>query len=79
MKYKTKNELLLKQMEDYMLYLKTLSQNNPELAKVEAKEALVRIGILDKDGNTKPPYNGEKVNLDDFERGPRKIKKLERE
>ena len=50
-----------------------MSQDNPERAKVEAKQALIRIGIIDKDCKLRSPYNGEKVNSDDFERGPRKI------
>ncbi len=73
MKYKTKNELLLEQMENYKIYFEKLSKENPELAKVEASEALVRIGIIDKKGKLRPPYNGEKVNQDDFERGPKKL------
>ncbi len=73
MKHKTRNELLLEQMKNYELYLKKLSKEKPELAKVEAREALVRIGIIDKKGKLRPPYNGEKVNLDDFERGPKKL------
>ncbi len=75
MKYKTRNELLIEKMNNYELYLKKLSQHNPELAKVEAKQALIRTGIIDKDCKLKPPYNGEKVHEDDFERGPRKILK----
>ena len=75
MKHKTRNELLIEQMENYKIYFEKLSKENPELAKVEAKKALVRIGIIDKKGKLKPPYNGEKVNEDDFTRGPRKILK----
>ena len=55
--------------------MKKLSKENPKLAKQEAKKALISIGIIDKDGSLKPPYNGEKVNQDDFERGPRKVLK----
>ena len=73
MKHKTRNELLLEQMKNYELYLKKLSKEKPELAKAEAKKTLVRIGILDKKGKLRPPYNGEKVNQDDFERGPKKL------
>ena len=75
MKYKTRNELLIEKMNNYKLYLKKLSQHNPELAKVEAKQALIRTGIIDNNGKLKSPYNGKKVNSDDFERGPRKILK----
>ena len=72
MEYKTRNELLLEQMKEYRIYLESLSKENPELAKKVAKEDLIRTGIIDEYGNLKPPYNGEKVNQDDFERGPRK-------
>ncbi len=75
MKNKNRNELLIEQMNNYKLYLIKISQDNPERAKVEAKQALIRIGIIDKDCKLKSPYNGEKVNSDDFERGPRKILK----
>ena len=73
MKYKTKNEFLIEHMRNYISFMKKLSKENPKLAKVEAREALVRIGILDKKGKLRPPYNGEKVNQDDFERGPKKL------
>lgn len=76
MKYKTRNELLIEKMNNYELYLKKLSQHNPEQAKVEAKDALIRIGIINNNGKLKPPYNGEKVHEDDFERGPKKIMKI---
>ena len=72
MEYKTRNELLLEQMKKYRLYLERLSKENPELAKKIAKEDLIRTGIIDENGNLKPPYNGEKVNQDDFARGPKK-------
>ena len=50
--------------------LKELRRTNPELAKKKAREDLQRIGIIDEDGKLKPPYNGQKVNEDDFTRGP---------
>jgi len=71
MKYKTKNELLIKQMNNYLKYLNKLRKDNPETSKREATKALIRIGIIDKNNNLKPPYNGEKVNENDFEYGPK--------
>lgn len=76
MKYKTKNEFLIEYMENYLSFMKKLSNENPELAKVEARGALVKIGILDKDGKVQPPYNGEKLTPDDFERGPKRVYRI---
>ena len=53
--------------------LEKLSKINPELARKKAKEDLVRIGLIDEDGNLKPPYNGQKVNENDFTMGPGEI------
>lgn len=59
--------------------LKELRKTNPKLAKEKAREQLQRVGILDEDGNLAPPYNGQKVNEDDFTRGPGEISKLDEE
>ena len=63
-------EELLKSLEKYLEDLKQLHKTNPELAKKKAKEALQRTGMLDKTGNFLPPYNGQKVNQEDFTMGP---------
>ena len=75
MKYKTRYELLLEDLKNYQSYMEMLLTKNPELAKKASKDALTQIGIIDEAGNLKPPYNGEKVNPDDFERGPKKVLK----
>ena len=62
-------------LEEYLEYLTYLNDNNPQQARKLAEESLLRTGIIDENGNLKPPYNGEKVNNDDFTRGPRLIKK----
>ncbi len=72
MKYKTRNELLLDNIKKDLVYMERLSKTNPNLAKKEATDALIEMGLIDENCNLKPPYNGEKVNLDDFERGPKK-------
>lgn len=72
MEYKTKKEILLEKMCNYKSYIEKLKEENPLLAKKEAREALIRIGIINEKGDLKPPYNGEKVNENDFELGPRK-------
>ena len=64
------NEELVKRMNEYLEYLKKTYETNPELARKKAKEALQRTGILDEKGKIAPPYNGNKVNADDFTRGP---------
>lgn len=63
----------IKQTDKYIEELKQLSKTNPELARKIARESLQKSGILNKDGKLAPPYNGQKVNEDDFTRGPRKI------
>lgn len=59
--------------------LKELRKTNPELAKKKAKEDLQRAGILDEKGELAPPYNGQKVNEDDFTRGPGEMRDTEKE
>lgn len=59
--------------------LKELRKTNPELAKKKAREDLQRAGILDEKGELAPPYNGQKVNEDDFSRGPGEMMKFEQE
>ncbi len=59
--------------------LKELRKTNHELAKKKAREDLQRVGILDEEGKLAPPYNGKKVNEDDFSRGPKATCKLEEE
>lgn len=68
---KNKNKMLLEQLKNYEDYLLKLSKNDPKRAKKEASESLIRIGIINKDGKLKSPYNGEKVNENDFEFGPK--------
>jgi len=69
----------IKAMDKCIEDLKELRKANPELAKKKARENLYRAGILDIDGKLTPPYNGQKVNEDDFTRGPKNLKKIEQE
>ena len=62
-------------------YLKDMDRYLEKLKKMDKKKAikynfgaLRRIGIIDNGGNLKAPYNGEKINSDDFTRGPKRIK-----
>ena len=64
---------LANKMKKYVEELKELHKNNPELAKKIAKESLQGAGIIDKDGKFVPPYNGQKVQEDDYTRGPGEI------
>ncbi len=64
-------EEAIKEMNKYIEDLKELRKTNPELAKKIAKEGLQKSGILDKNGELTPPYNGQKVHDTDFTRGPR--------
>ncbi|MBR0426961.1 MAG: hypothetical protein IJK18_02000 [Clostridia bacterium] len=66
-------EEVLEAMDAEISRLKDLKRTNLELAKKIATADLQKAGILDKDGNLVPPYNGEKVNVDDFTRGPGEI------
>ena len=60
-------------VEEYIEILKKLKDRDPELAKKIAMEHLQKVGIIDEKGKIKPPYNGEKVNDDDFTIGPGEI------
>lgn len=73
------NEETIKSMDKYIEDLKQLYKTNPELAKKKAIEDLQRTGILDKDGKLAPPYNGRKVNENDFTRGPGAMRRLEQD
>ena len=67
------HDKVIKAMDKYIVDLKELGRTNPELAKKKAIESLQRTGIIDEKGNLAPPYNGQKVNEDDFTRGPGEI------
>ena len=69
----------IKAMDKCIEDLKELRKTNPELAKKKAREDLQRAGILDEKGELAPPYNGQKVNEDDFTRGPGEMTKIEQE
>ena len=73
------NEETIKEMDKYIEDLKQLYKTNPELAKKRAREDLQRTGILDKNGELALPYNGKKVNENNFTRGPRAMKNLDQE
>ena len=68
-----------KKMDKYIEELKELGKTNPELAKKKARENLQRVGIIDKDGKLAPPYNGQKVNENDFTMGPGEMRNLDQE
>ena len=65
---------VIEAMDNEIKGLKLLRETNSELAKKIATADLQKAGFLDKDGNPVPPYNGEKVNEDDFTMGPGEIK-----
>ena len=74
-KNKTNSEVLLESQKQYLEKLKRLAETDPEKAKEVCAEALIRSGIINDAGELKAPYNGEKVNPDDFTRGPKLTKK----
>ena len=73
------HEETIKEMDKYIEDLKQLYKTNPKLAKNKAREDLQRTGILDKNGKLASPYNGKKVNENDFTRGPEAMKNIEQE
>lgn len=73
LKYDDKDYIRL--LKEKVESLKKLAIENPEAARKIAMKDLIRSGIIDEDGNLKPPYNGENVNEDDFSRGPKSVKK----
>ena len=74
-KHKSLSYDYYRDLQDYLTYLRYLKVNDPIKAKRLAMEGLKRSGIINKNGNLKPPYNGKKVNPDDFTRGPKLTKK----
>ena len=64
------HEELIKKLEDEIKDLRELYETNPELAKKKARENLQKTGIIDENGKLLPPYNGQKVNVNDFTIGP---------
>jgi len=69
----------IKAMDKCIEELNELRKTNPELAKKKAREDLQRAGILDAKGELVPPYNGQKVNENDFSRGPGEMRNTENE
>lgn len=72
-------EEAIKEMEKCIEDLKELRKTNPNLARKIARESLQKTGILDNDGKLAPPYNGKKINENDFTIGPEKIREREQE
>lgn len=68
--YENHYESLINGLTEEIIYLKQLISVDPQLAKKESIKKLQSAGILDKNSNLKSPYNGQKVNKDDFTRGP---------
>lgn len=71
--YDNMYEEAIKEINKQLEELKELRRKNPELAKKIARENLQKSGILDENGELAPPYNGQKVNDNDFTRGPGEI------
>ena len=69
----------IKKMNEYIEKIKELRKTNPELSRKMAKDGLKRAGIIDDNGNLIPPYNGQRVNEDDFTRGPGEMNYREEE
>ena len=67
------NDLLIESFIKTKKELQELGEKDPDLARAKAIEALKRMGLIGEDGKLTPPYNGEKVNDEDFTRGPGEI------
>lgn len=55
-------------------YLEKLKNMDKDEDVKDSFGALKRISIIDNGDNLKAPYNGEKINSDDFTRVPKRIK-----
>ncbi len=64
-KYKNKY-ILIEEMKQYLAYLKDLYNTNPEVAKKEIKESLMKIGLIDENYKLLQPYNGKKIIKNNF-------------
>ena len=77
--YKNCYESLINGFAQETKRLKDLIEKDPKRANEESVKRLQSSGILDEKGGLKAPYNGQKVNENDFTRGPKtcliKVKK----
>jgi len=75
MYFEYNDENLNRLQQEKLEALKKLAIEDPETAKKIAMEDLIRTGIIDENGNLRPPYNGDIVNENDFTRGPKLVKR----
>lgn len=68
-------EMYLKLQQAYLQYFKYLEETDRKKAEKVARRNLIGAGIISEDGSLRPPYNGTRVNPNDFTRGPRLVKK----
>ncbi len=67
------NILLAENMKQYLNNLKKEIEENKEAATKKAKNSLIGMGYLNESLEVMPPYNGEKVNDEDFSLGPKEF------
>ena len=68
-------EMYLKLQQAKLQYFKYLEKTDRKKAKKVARRNLIAAGIISEDGSLRPPYNGTRVNPNDFTKGPRLVKK----
>lgn len=65
----------LKLQQADLQYFKYLEKTDRKKAEEVARRNLISAGIISEDGSLRPPYNGTRVNPNDFTEGPRLVKK----
>lgn len=63
-------DVLAESMSKYLEDIKKLVKENPQEAKKRAIKDLIASGIIDENGNFRPPYNKQEIS-NDFTYGPK--------
>lgn len=72
------SDILAEEMKTYLNDYKQEIENNKEVARERAKNNLVEMGYIKENLEVLPPYNGEKVNDEDFTFGPGEFQYVKR-
>ena len=64
------NNSLVEGMKQYLSNCKKEAEINKDTAKEKAKKNLIEMGYMNEESEILPPYNGQKVNDEDFTYGP---------
>ena len=69
---------LAHEMKAYLKACKKEQERNEEAAREKTEKNLVEMGYMNKNMDILPPYNGERVNDEDFTFGPGEFQYVKR-